>query len=643
MITAKDLLRNTLPFWNLPNTLLEKTRRSWNLPKKITVSEFADKHIVLDEMTSAEPGRWRTDRAPYQRGIMDAYSDPYVLDITIMASTQVGKTAIMLNCLGYSICEEPGPTMWVGTTEKLVKSFNKDRIHPMINSSKEVSSHLTSLEDDMTRDGILFDRMRLYTAWSNSPASLASRPVKNLFFDETDKYPPFSGREADPIKLGIERTKTFWNRKIVKCSTPTTKEGYIYRDYQRTDRCQYYVPCPHCGEYQTFILGQIRLPENRKDERDPEMIKAEYLAHYECKKCECVITDNMKYKMLLKGKWVPAGCEINTEGKILFEGVWIDEAPKKRKRGFWINAIYSPWLTFSDVLAEFFDSKGDPTKMMNFVNSWLAEIFEEKERENEVDFIKTLSVDYPKGLVPEAVKVLTGGVDVQKGHFYGVIRGWGYDEESWLIREERLESWAQVIDMFFKKRYAKADGTQFFVRLTCIDSGYDTEAVYRICREFNDISKPVKGDDKVSGIPYKTTQIDKYPSGKFIPGGLKLWRLDVNLFKDRLHRLMHSGEEGQQKWFLHGNPNPNYIKQLCGEHKIFVRDRQRKDKGQWLWVKKGANHYLDCENYAGAAADILGVFNMRRENQPNVYRPRRTIRKPSGYLNREKTKGWLRQ
>jgi len=81
------------------------------LPEDLTVSEWTDKNRVLDPITSAEPGMFRTDRTPYMRGVMDAFADPFVSDITIMSSTQVGKTESMNNMLGYLIDQDPGPTL----------------------------------------------------------------------------------------------------------------------------------------------------------------------------------------------------------------------------------------------------------------------------------------------------------------------------------------------------------------------------------------------------------------------------------------------------------------------------------------------------------------------------------------------------
>lgn len=151
-----------------------------------------------------------------------------------------------------------------------------------------------------------------------------------------------------------------------------------------------------------MTFGQIKWP---KEESSPEKIKNERLAWYECFYCKKHIDDNQKSKMMLNGEWIP------------------DKKEPNKNRGFWISSLYSPWLTWSDIAAEFLRSKDYIELLMNFVNSWLAEVWEEKIEETTVDRVRSLSRDYDEGLVPDDVLVLTAGVDVQKDHFYFVIRG----------------------------------------------------------------------------------------------------------------------------------------------------------------------------------------------------------------------------
>lgn len=611
--------------------------RAWQRPREISVSDWVDEHRYLDPLTSAEPGQWMTDRTPYLKGIMDAFIDPMVEDITIMASTQVGKTESMFNMLGYAIDQDPAPTLWVMPREPDARAISSDRIEPMIRLSPALKAHLTENEDDITRLEIKLDRMVIYFAGANSPAALAQKPIRYLFLDETDKYPRFSGREADPIKLATERTRTFWNRKIVKCSTPTTREGYIFREYERSDKCRYHVPCPHCGRYQALTFGRLKWPE---EERDPEIIKEEKLGFYECAECKGKIRDADKHKIMQEGVWVPEGLHVDKTGKVK------DRLSSTTKKGFWINALYSPWISFSEIAAEFLRSRDSIELLMNFVNSWLAEIWEEKSEETKEEKILEKQTDYPEGLVPTGAVVLTAGVDVQKDHFYLVIRGWGIGEESWLIRAARVEAWEDVVAVLFKTEYKRASGDPFKVRLSCVDSGFRTDEVYELCRRWRDVARAVKGENHLSGVPYRPTRIDRNPkTGAVIEGGLSLWRLDTSLYKDKITRMVGSSPGDPSQWHVFRGVSEEYVRQFCAEHKVLVRDR--KSGRVWEeWKKKSAgspNHYWDAEVYAAAAADMLRVSSLREEGQSIPFIPKKTDEDMRSGAWLRTRKGWIRR
>lgn len=615
------------------------------MPRGVTVSEWADLNRYLDSMSSAEAGQWRTSRTPYLKGFMDIFTDPKIENISLMKSTQVGGTEALFNCMAFCVDQDPGPALYVKPTDILAKIDSTDRIQPMFRSSPSLKSHLTGWDDDMQKLYMKFDHMILYLTGANSPAGLASKPVRYLFMDEVDKFPRFAGKEASPIDLAEERTRTFWNRKIIKCSTPTTREGYIFKDYQKSDKRRYYVPCCHCGHYHVLIFIQVKWP---KDISDPDKIKNEGLAWYECPECKEKINDTQKIAMNLKGVWLKEGQTIDRNGTIS------GNPPHNSHAGFWINALYSPWLSLSEVAAKFLKSKDEPEKLMNFVNSWLAEVWEEKIHETKPDQLKKHSQTYQRGTVPEGVILLTAGVDVQKDHFYYVVRGWGVGWESWLIKAQRVETWEDVIFDLFKTNYPAEQGAGLFqVILTCIDSGFNADDVYEVCRNWRDCSRATKGRDNLSGVPFKSNQIDKFPgSNRPIPGGLQLYHLDTNYFKNKIHRWMSFNDSGETKFHLHDRPEGNYLNQICSERKIIERDGKGRAHEVWkLMTGHAANHYLDCEVEATAAAEMLRVYALTKDDKPRVYHPEaahgfiKKVEKPwLGQFNREVgqiKKGWL--
>ena len=85
------------------NKAIAPAVRNFAPPDDLTVSQWADRHRRLSPETSAEAGPWRTARTPYLKEPMDAFNDPKVTNIVMVAASQVGKSEFLLNCIGYVI------------------------------------------------------------------------------------------------------------------------------------------------------------------------------------------------------------------------------------------------------------------------------------------------------------------------------------------------------------------------------------------------------------------------------------------------------------------------------------------------------------------------------------------------------------
>jgi phage terminase large subunit GpA-like protein len=591
-------------------------------PTDMVPSVWADTHRILSQQ-SAEPGPWRTDRTPYLREPMDSIGDPDVERICFMASTQVGKTEWLLNCIGYAIDQDPGPTMLVMPRDEDRDYMGSMRVQPMLNDSPALAAHLTPWAWDVNRRYISFDRMTLYYASAQSPAGLASRPIRYLFCDEVDKYPQFAGKEAGPLDLARERTRTFFNRKQCVSSTPTTKEGTIYREWQKSDQRRYWVPCPHCRAFQVLNFACIVLPEGQRDAR---RIREDKLATYHCGECGAQIEDRNRPAMLAAGVWVPDGGAVAPDGTIT--GVRMDS----RYRGYHINCLYSPWLTWSDIAGEWVAAQGDTESLYHFVTSWLGEPWEERVAQIEPEHLSSLARDYPANTVPEDALVLTAGVDVQADQLYYTIRAWGEHGASWLVRGGRVYTWASLVDDVVKATFS---GRQ--VQVACIDSGYRTDEVYDLCRDFPDVLRPVKGEDH--GILFRGSKIERHPrSGSVLPASMLLWLLNVDLLKDKLARQIGSGV-----WLVHKETTEEYLRHVASEHKVVVRQGKAKAAAS-VWRKRPgyrANHWLDCEVYALAAVEMVGALDGRV--RPRSSTPMAAAAPPAPVHQVAQPGGWMRR
>ncbi len=221
----------------------------------MTVSQWADAERRLSAESSAEAGRWNTDRAPYQREILDAVNNPECEEVVIMSSAQVGKTELILNTIGYYIDYDPAPILVVNPTIEMAQTFSKDRLAPMIRDTPALRGKVRDAKSKNSGNTILhkqFPGGHITMAGANSPASLASRPIRIALMDEIDRYPASAGTEGNPIKLAEKRTTTFWNRKKIKVSTPTIKgQSQIEAEFLSGSQEEWCVPCPCCGKKNT--------------------------------------------------------------------------------------------------------------------------------------------------------------------------------------------------------------------------------------------------------------------------------------------------------------------------------------------------------------------------------------------------------
>jgi len=588
-----------------PCEWIKNTLAGLRPPEKLTVSEWADKYRVLDVKTAAEPGRWNTERTPYLRGIMDSFTDPQIEEIVFVKSTQVGGTECVLNMLGYIIQQDPAPCLVVYPTLELALYASNNRIQPMLDLSSELNVRFNKRESKDLE--LQFDNLYIVLAGANSPASLASRPIRYLFMDEVDKYPVSAKGEADPQKLAVERTRTFvTSKKIFRTSTPTRKTGPIWQAWLDCDeQREYFVPCPHCGHYQTLRFTQVKFPEDRKDPED-----AAARCYYECESCKGRLTDGHKRQMVSAGEWRATR-----------------ESTGRRMTGFRINALYSPWVRFGDAVREFLTSKDDPMELMNFINSWLGEPWEDTQLKLTSDKVLEQQSEFAEMIVPDGTLLITGGVDVQALGMYWTIRAWGLGVTSWNIAHGFAETWNDV-ETVMNYQFRDIEGHEYIVNLVAVDSGDQTDEVYEFCAVNGDWAVPVKGSSQpLLGSRYRVSIIDRTASRAH---GMRLYLVDGNQYKDmiaaRLKRI------GKGAWMVYKDCDREYADQICAEERVRLKRGVREID---VWQPKSVhaqNHYLDAEVYCAVAADILNV----RYLQPADAEPD----EPSESLTRRES--WIR-
>ncbi len=515
---------------------------------------------------------------------MDKFTDPLIEQIVLCFGAQLGKTETELNMIGYALDQTQSPVMMVYPTDAIAKFASDKRVQPMIKSVKSISDNFDENSKLLELDFNNGNYMVLVGA--NSPSSLSSRSIKYLFFDEIDKYPAFSGKEADPIKLAKERTKTFVDKKIVMVSTPTVESGNIWQALMNAnERRQYYVPCPHCGVSQTLKFKQIKWPDEHNNNAD--MIRD--TAYYECEHCGEHIYDKHKMEMLRHGEWRAAN----------------KPQSKVRSISYHLSSIYSPWVTFGDVAYEFRNSKDTPASLMNFINSWLAEPWRSAKTKSTQALHFTEST-YDRGVVPDKATLLIASVDVQLDHFWWEVRAYAPGVKSYLIDYGQASTWDDLEEIIVNREYPTEYGEPRQVMKAGIDSGFRTDEVYQFCARFPEICIPLKGSSnhKTLTAPYSMSSVEKG-----VIGGLKLYVLNTDYWKDFIFARMVRPTDEVGTIHLFKDCPQEYTDHLRSEEKQEIRNVKTGEVTvQWKPLTgHPTNHLLDTCTYNAAVADIAGV------------------------------------
>ncbi|MBU5672633.1 phage terminase large subunit family protein [Paenibacillus brevis] len=473
--------------------LFSTSNRQWEPKRRLTVSEWADMNRVLTTESSAEAGPWRTDRAPYQREIMDSIEKWE--EVVIMASAQVGKTEFLLNVTGSYIDQEPCPILHVLPNDTLIQAYSKKRLTPMINNCEPLRAKIgvaKSRDSSNTIEEKSFPGGYVAIAGANVPEGLSSRPIQIVLCDEVDRFPISSGKEGDPIALATARTKTYRHkRRHLFVSTPVDKEtSRINQLYENSTMEQWCLPCPHCGELQ---------PLKFKSGKDGGIA----FEHYVSESGEIVVT-KAEHRCAYCGM---LGSEKDWKRG---EGQWIAQKEHSTRRGFHINQLSSPWSDWREVAKAFLVAKREGIdKLKVFVNTVLGEPWETKVKGVDEKTLMERRERYEYE-VPEGVKVLTAAVDTQDDRFEVEVTGWGAGKESWRIEYQRIygdldqpQIWNEL-DRFLCRSWIGPGGREFRIIGVCMDSGgHYTKEVYEFTkpREYRRIYS-IKGQ----GINPKTAE-----------------------------------------------------------------------------------------------------------------------------------------
>lgn len=582
------------------NICLSKILCAMKPPDNITVSQWADKNRRLTSESSAEVGRWRTSRTPYMTEVMDCFTDPKVEHIVVVAPSQVGKSEVENNIIGYIIDQDPGPILFIQPTVEDAKRYSEMRLAPMIRDTKCLRKKVA---DPKTRDGSNTKRQKsfpggfLVMAGSNVSHDLSSMPMRYVIGDERDRWATSAGTEGDPWELAKARTRTFYNRKLIEVSTPTIKGKSAIEDAFYVGTMERWVTqCRHCGEYSEVQFEQIVFDYDTIEKGEDKIFNITEI-HYACPICGGISAENEVKRQHSK---------------------WQAEAPEAKElqktRSFWLTAWLSPWVTWKEIVLNFLQAGTDPEKLQVCYNTMFGKTWEARGSMESEENVMARREEY-KAELPDGVIVLTCGVDTQDDRLEYEVVGYGHFGESWGIkkgiimgRPDSDEVWRQLDDVI-EHKYKFLGGHSIKISLTFMDEGgHFTQEVRQRCRERQIMNVfAIKGAAGIRDIPYTSAPKKQkiVLGGRFI-GTVWVYEIGVDAGKQKIVDNLRVQSPGPN--YCHfpkrDDYGKDYFKSLMSEHLVY----DKKLKNPWHWEKipgHERNEAFDCRNYANAAFKAL--------------------------------------
>jgi len=528
---------------------------------------------------------------------MDAVTDPTVQKITVMKSARVGYTKMIDHMVGYHIHQDPAPMIIVQPTEPDALDYSEREIAPMLRDTPVLAEIVGDLTKRAAKQTLAVRSFRngasIKFIGANSPNGFRRVTARIVAFDEVDGYPEQgAGDDGDQISLGIKRTETFWNSKIILGSTPLVKGvSRIEKSFEESDQRRYHVPCPHCGEKQVLKW------ENFKWDKDEEGNHLPDTAYFRCEASGCRIEENSKKAMIDNGEWI---------AEKSFHG----------HAGFHIWTAYSlfPKAAWRNLAKEWLEVYKDPNRKKSFINLTLGLPHQEVVNVADPEALKARCEPYSWQDLPEDVQFITVGADTHPGRLEVTFVAWGRDEESWVARHEVLNGDAAHLQVWedFDRLLAVPcetnDGRKLLPQAVCIDSGgHNSDMVYKFARE--------RKRRRIYAIigrgnpnPASPRMIWPKTASRTKNSGDKPYIIGVDTAKDELSsrlaivphedaptpRAIHFPDQ-------HHSLSADYFDQLTAEHAV---TRNAGGKVTRKWEKKavgGRNEAWDCLVYALAA------------------------------------------
>lgn len=558
-------------------------------PAPLNVWQWAAKHVDFSRAPNYDTpihGPYDAEYMPYWKEPAECVTDPDVREITVLKATRTGGSEnMLLNPIRYCVAMKPQPVLYVTSDQLSAERFMEKRIKRGLRCAETTAKALRDAQ--ATQHDIAFQSMDFRVTWPKAKQAFKQDGWALVLCDELSTWPEFS---AD---MARRRTDSYPFPHIVFLSSPdpaqrrASDDDPIFVEYKRGDQRKWMCADPAGGEF-CFELGErgkVGLQWDasaRRDDGTWDYDKVEASAYY----------------------LTPGGARIENvdRRKVVAAGRWKPTNPNAPVacRSYHVTAFMVPFSSgdFGKIAVAFLKAKaGGPVSLRGFVYEYLAEPWTQDVERVYDNVITQRCAEYVKGQsyfdlhadYKDVVRSRLMTVDVQKDHFWYVVREWCAGGKSCLVEWGSCGTWDQL-DEIASRHKAEA---------VVVDSGYGERAteVYEECIRRRMV--PAKGDDRGStpDLPWRKSDINPYEGTRRAKDGeslqLILWHTDT--FKLMLLARLRGDASG---WFVYRGIERDYCLQITAE--------ERTPKG---WIKRRRdNHMTDCEAMQILAALAYGYL-----------------------------------
>ena len=594
---------------------------AFQTPEDCTVSEFAEKYRYLSPEDTDIPGKWTTWQ--FQREMQDTFMGKDGDMCVFMTSSQIGKTACMMNGILYVICTQTGGITFMLPSETLAKDYSTARFAPMLRDCPELAKKIPS--NKRAGNKVLFKQYAggfLRFVGSGNADKLCSFPSPWLVIDELDRCQTIARNsdgksEGNSLKLLFERMKRFSKKFVLMTSTPGVKDtSQIYEYFKDSDQSHPHIACPHCEHEQFLAWDQFTWKS--KEDKHSTLGQFEKISSFEfvCSSCEQGFTDLDLPEFPPHVKWVKRN-------------------PNAEYRGFHINAFYTN--SWRENFKKYLEAGQNQAKLMVWWNTTLGLPYSfEALATPDWQVLQDKEKHYKRGTVPAPACLLLAGCDVQKDRIEVTVAGI-YKKQTFVIDHHVIPGntfnaddpmWQDLDDLVYKATWDHELGHKLQIHKMAIDSRHNPNAVGRFARTRKKVI-PVTGTGVWSDVVLPAKKFEIKANGKSMRLGKSRYPLGVNLIKMDLYgRLNLDVKETLPSEYI-GFPeglSDEYYKQVTGEACEMVEGTDGKTR--YKWVEKYPHlEGLDCLVYILGLHHILNMHKWSDERWADLeyslepYRP----------------------